>query len=202
MTPAAVQHLIKHDPVLADICPTVILPEVPSAGSVFHDLLSCVIEQQIHYRSTKKSFSRLLQKADIQLLTPDNFSIFEEKCLSTAKLNARKWETLERLLNFFENTSLPWQEMSDEEVRQALGSIKGIGEWTIDMILLYTLQRPDIFPVQDFHLKQVIPQLYELAPALSLKKNMLAIGEKWAPHRSLATQYLLAWKAIAKKASS
>ena len=164
--------------------------------------MSCVIEQQIHYRSTKKSFSRLLQKADIQLLTPDNFSIFEEKSLSTAKLNSRKWETLERLLNFFENTSLPWQEMSDEEVRQALGSIKGIGEWTIDMILLYTLQRPDIFPVQDFHLKQVIPQLYELAPALSLKKNMLAISKKWAPHRSLATHYLLAWKAIAKKAST
>ena len=62
------------------------------------------------------------------------------------------------------------------------------------MILLYTLQRPCVFPFDDFHLKQVMTTLYGLNPKAKLKAQMLEIAEKWENQQSLAVLYLLAWK--------
>lgn len=62
------------------------------------------------------------------------------------------------------------------------------------MVLLYTLKRPNIFPVDDFHLKQVMIYLYQLDPKNKLKSQMLQIAEKWGNQKSLAVLYLLEWK--------
>jgi DNA-3-methyladenine glycosylase II len=75
-----------------------------------------------------------------------------------------------------------------------LSGIKGIGKWTIDMILLYTLERPNIFPSDDFHLKQIMTSLYHLHPKAKLRAQMLKVAEQWGNQKSLATLYLLAWK--------
>lgn len=62
------------------------------------------------------------------------------------------------------------------------------------MILLYTLQRPNIFPVGDFHLKKIMKQVYEIQDNENLKKEMLDIAEEWKPYQSIAVLYLLEWK--------
>ncbi|MEL6867658.1 MAG: DNA-3-methyladenine glycosylase 2 family protein, partial [Bacteroidota bacterium] len=82
----------------------------------------------------------------------------------------------------------------DLAVRKTLKQIKGIGPWTIDMILLYTLKRPDIFPAGDFHLKQVMSKCYETTDSSSLGKQLKAIASQWIPYRSYAVRYLLDWK--------
>mgnify|MGYP001086728013 CR=1 FL=1 len=190
--------LSNNDEVLKPIIQEVTLPTLASSKSVFHDLMSCVIEQQIHYRSSKNTFTKLLQVANIELLTLGNFSVLEEKALGGVKLSTRKYETMERVLEFFWQNSPDWQNLSDEEVRKTLGAIKGIGKWTIDMILLYTLGRADIFPVDDYHLKQLMTRLYKLDPKVKLAANMKVIAEQWAPYRSFGVKYLLAFKEYEK----
>ena len=192
------QHLARQDEVLARIMEAVGLDVQPSSQNLFHDLMSCVIEQQIHYRSTKKQFAKLLALAGLDSLHPDNFDAFAEKALASAKLSERKFETMQRVLDHFEAGVPDWQALSDEEVRRQLSSIKGVGAWTIDMLLLYTLERPDIFPADDFHLQQLMPGLYGFAGAPRQKAEMKRIAAIWAPHRSTATRYLLAWKTAQK----
>jgi len=70
----------------------------------------------------------------------------------------------------------------------------------VDMILLYTLQRPDVFPYDDFHLKQIMTSLYGLDSKLKLKAKMIEISEKWGNQKSLAVLYLLDWKNYQKRA--
>ena len=137
----------------------------------------------------------MLQRASLLTLSPDNFSHFEEKALADTKLSLTKYQTIVQILDFWENNQINWVLLSDEEVREKLSAIKGVGEWTIDMILLYTLERPGIFPSSDFHLKQAMIQLYGLNPCSRLKAQMLSVASTWGEHQSLAVHYLLAWKA-------
>ena len=193
------EFLAKSDPILANII--VQIPEliVESTNSVFHDLMSCVLEQQIHYRSTKKTFQKMLQLADIERLSVGNFKIFEEKSFSNAKLSVNKYETVLGVVEFWKKEQIDWKTLTDEEIIGKLSSIKGIGKWTIDMILLYTLQRPNIFPYDDFHLKEIMVKLYGLNPNVKLKAQMIEISNTWYNHKSLAVKYLLAWKSFGRK---
>ncbi len=194
MNNAIEKNLAKADPLLHKIILQVAKPQIISTTNVFHDLMSCIIEQQIHYRSTKKIFHKMLLTAGLEQLTPENFHQFEEKSFSTIKFSAAKYETMLRVLDYWQTNTINWQLLSDEEVRLKLSSIKGIGHWTIDMILLYTLERASVFPVDDYHLKKKMIALYNLDPKVKLKARMIEISEKWKSHQSLATLYILARK--------
>ena len=191
----------KFDPVIDKIVQQIPKPEIISTHDVFHDLLSCVLEQQIHYRSTKKTFEKMLNAAGIERLSPTNFPVLEEKALKEdAKLSMGKYETMLSILDFWETHQLDWFALDDKEVRTHLAQIKGIGKWTVDMILLYTLQRPNVFPYDDFHLKQIMTSLYGLDPKVKLKAQMIEISEKWGDLKSLAVLYLVDWKKYQKRA--
>lgn len=194
----AQQHLAANDPILRQLIAQVPLPDLQSTQNVFHDLMSCLIEQQIHYRSTKRIFHKMLEAAGIKLLTTGNFALFERKGFVHIKLSAQKYETIGRALDFFTQENPDWERMDEETVRSTLSQIKGVGPWTIDMILLYTLQHPDVFPADDYHLKQLMVQLYRLDPTSRLKRRMQAVADAWAPHRSAGVRYLLAWKEFQK----
>ncbi|MEM1097053.1 MAG: hypothetical protein AAGJ10_20845 [Bacteroidota bacterium] len=193
-TQDATHHLAAADPVLASIMASVPLPTLESTGNVFHDLVGCVVEQQIHYRSTKHTYQRMLDRAGIATLTAYTFPAFEANGLRTTKLSMRKYETLLAVVEHFSTHDHDWRTLTDAEVRRILGGIRGIGAWTIDMIMLYTLERPDVFPADDYHLKQLMPGLYDLNPSSRLKAQMNDVAADWAPYRSVATRYLLAWK--------
>ncbi|MDN4165537.1 hypothetical protein QWY31_08495 [Cytophagales bacterium LB-30] len=193
------QFLLQSDEVLARIIPQVPAPVIISTGDVFHDLMSCLIEQQIHYRSTKRLFARLLEQAQLGRLSPANFSQFEEVLMAKTKLSTAKYASLVAVCAFWAHHPPDFNKLSDAEVRTALSTIKGIGPWTIDMILLYTLERPSVFPADDYHLKGIMGELYGLPSDSTLKKKMLAISAAWGAHSSLAVKYLLAYKALKRK---
>jgi DNA-3-methyladenine glycosylase II len=197
----AEKYLASKDAQLEQIIALVPKPEIVSTNDVFHDLMSCILEQQIHYRSTKKIFQKMLQSADIERLALENFDTFAKSSFANAKLAVGKLETIEKTIDFFNANKINWTLLSDAEVSEKLSSIKGIGKWTIDMILLYTLQRPDVFPYDDFHLKEIMVKLYGLNPNVKLKAQMLDVAEAWGEHKSLAVKYLLAWKEYNKKGS-
>jgi DNA-3-methyladenine glycosylase II len=197
----AEKYLSSKDAQLEQIIALVPKPEIVSTNDVFHDLMSCILEQQIHYRSTKKIFAKALERAGIEYLTIDNFHLIEKHSLSQIKLAMGKYETMVAFMEYWGRNTLDFNKLTDEEVIKELSSIKGIGKWTIDMILLYTLQRPDVFPYDDFHLKEIMVKLYGLNPNVKLKAQMLDIAEAWGEHKSLAVKYLLAWKEYNKKGS-
>ena len=188
----------QTDPVLERIMLQVPKPVIESTKDVFHDLMSCVLEQQIHYRSTKKIFQKMLNSANLERLNLENFHFFEEKSFGSIKLAMGKYETIVRIVEFWEINKIDWHLLSDEEIIATLSSIKGIGKWTIDMILLYTLERPNVFPYDDFHLKQIMVSLYGLDEKVKLKAQMLEISEKWGNQKSLAVLYLLSYKNLKK----
>ncbi|AJR04791.1 DNA-3-methyladenine glycosylase family protein [Siansivirga zeaxanthinifaciens] len=199
MKTEAYTYLKKKDPVIKKIIEAVPYPDILSTKNIFHDLISCVVEQQIHYRSTKNIFKKLLEKAAITSLTTENFSVFEEKGLSTIKLSDKKYETLSHIIDFWKDNRVEWEMLSNEEITNKLSKIKGIGTWTIDMILLYTLDRPNIIPIDDFHLKQIMTNLYKLNPDYKLKSQITNISNNWSPYKSIAVKYLLAYKTFSIK---
>ena len=188
-------YLSGKDEVLKQVIETIPAPEIISTKNVFHDLMRCILEQQIHYRSTKKTFQKMLITADLTLLTTANFEQFEELGLKGKKLSSQKYGTLEQVLDLFENNTIPWEELSDEEVRATLVNLKGISNWTADMILMYTLERDNVLPLDDYHLKQLMSSLYKAEG----KKATRAVGEHWAPYQAWAVKYLFAWKEFHKR---
>ncbi|MEM8601075.1 MAG: hypothetical protein AAGF99_14240 [Bacteroidota bacterium] len=183
------------DPVLARLEQTVPLPPHESTGEVFHDLVSCLVEQQIHYRSTKHVFARALERAGLVRVTPTTFGAFESEGLADIPLSRQKREALASTTAFFqEHPDIEWAALSDGDVRATLKQFRGVGIWTIDMVLLFTLERPDVFPVDDYHLKQIMGTLYGIEPGKGQKRRMKDVAEAWRPERSRAVRLLLAWK--------
>jgi DNA-3-methyladenine glycosylase II len=188
--------LAKADPILEMIILQVPQPLVNTTNDVFHDAMSCILEQQIHYRSTKKIFAKALERANIEILTMENFHFLENHGLSQIKLSMGKYETMMLFIDYWRNNTLDFNNLTDNEIVTQLSIIKGINKWTIDMILLYTLQRPNIFPYDDFSLKAIMAKLYGLNPKVKLKKQMLDIAKRWGGQKSLAVLYLLEAKKL------
>lgn len=189
------QHLeiFQADKVLCDIIRQVELPVFQSTENVFHDVMSCIIEQQIHYRSTKNTFAHLLRDAGVEYLTPFNFYDVEPH-LKNLRLSAAKYEAMANAIDYFPQTEGDWTALEDEEVEEHLTSVAGIGGWTAKMILLYTLKRQNVFPEDDYHLKQIMTRLYSIDPKKGVTKKMNEIATQWNGLRSVPVLYLFEWK--------
>ena len=86
--------------------------------------------------------------------------------------------------------------MKDEELIKYLTQIKGVGQWTVEMILMFTLGREDIFAADDLGIQQAICKLYRVdaSDKKAMKQEMLRISSKWSPYRTYACRYLWGWK--------
>ncbi len=97
--------------------------------------------------------------------------------------------------HFLENkkTIKNWPKMTDDEIVKELTSIHGIGRWTAEMFLMFGLGRPDMFPLGDLGLVKGIYRHYNKSEKMALA-DVLAIGERWRPYRSVGTWYM--WRAL------
>ncbi|RYY62481.1 MAG: DNA-3-methyladenine glycosylase 2 family protein, partial [Chitinophagaceae bacterium] len=86
--------------------------------------------------------------------------------------------------------------MSDEEVIELLTQIKGVGRWTVEMLLMFTLGREDVFAVDDYGIQVAMKKLYKLDDSnkKEFKLKMQSIASKWAPYRTYACRHLWDWK--------
>lgn len=93
-------------------------------------------------------------------------------------------------------TDAQLHKMENEEVIAFLTQIKGVGRWTVEMILMFTLGREDIFAVDDLGIQQAVCKLYKIDPAdkKAMKEKMLKVSAKWSPYRTYACKYLWGWK--------
>ena len=122
------------------------------------------------------------------------FEILRSIGLSNAKANY-----VLNVCNFFieeKITDAMLHKMSNEELIKYLTQIKGIGQWTVEMVLMFTLGREDVFALDDLGIQQAICKLYKIdaADKKAMKEKMLGISKKWSPYRTYACRYLWGWK--------
>lgn len=114
--------------------------------------------------------------------------------LSNAKANY-----VLNVCNFFieeKITDARLHKMSNEEVIKSLTRIKGVGQWTVEMVLMFALGREDVFAVDDLGIQQAICKLYKVdaTDKKAMKEKMLTVSKKWSPYRTYACRYLWGWK--------
>lgn len=91
--------------------------------------------------------------------------------------------------------------MTNEEVIELLTQIKGVGRWTVEMLLMFTLGREDLFAADDLGLQNAMIKLYKIKETdkKPLREKLLKLSAKWSPYRTYACLYLWGWKDSAKK---
>jgi len=119
--------------------------------------------------------------------------------LRTIGLSNAKANYVLNVCNFFikeKITDAQLHKMGNEELIKYLTQIKGVGQWTVEMILMFTLGREDIFAVDDLGIQQAMCKLYKIdaTDKKAMKEKMLSISRKWSPYRTYACRYLWGWK--------
>jgi len=191
----ALDHLSARDPRLGELIAGSPFPAYESSGDLYYDLVSCLLDQQIHYRAPRNSiFRRFLDLFPGGYPHPRQVLTLPEETAMGVKMSARKYQHLCALASWWlqEGETIAWSELSDEAVRQHLSVLPGVGPWTREIILLFTLERPDILPLDDYGLKKAITGWYELTSEAALRAKLDELSRCWQPHRSLACRYLWA----------
>jgi DNA-3-methyladenine glycosylase II len=192
--PAAMNYLSARDPRLGKLIEAMPFPACHSSEDLYYDLVSCLVDQQIHYRSKNNWFRQLLDLFPGGYPHPRQLLALPRETVLDVKISARKHGSLCALATWWlqQGEGTAWGELTDEAVRAQLSGLPGVGTWTTEMILLFTLGRPDILPPNDYGLKKAITAHYGLTAEANLPENTEQLAEAWRPYRSLACRYLWA----------
>lgn len=161
----------------------------------FMQLAESIVSQQLSSKVAPTIIKRV-KKTVGPKFTPEKVLAQSHETLRGAGLSNAKAKYLKNTAQaWVDKTSVPAKltKMSDEEVIENLVQIKGVGQWTAEMFLIFTLGRPDVFSVGDYGLKQALYKLYKI-PEGSKPEEYLYLAERWQPNRSLASRVL--WKSL------
>ena len=191
----ALEFLIKKDKVLKQIYDDLGSPYIPNRPEGFDTLCKLIIEQQVSLESAKACFKNL--EANIGNITPENILKHSIETLRTFSISKQKASYLVALSNAVIEKTLNIEKLSSlngDEIREQLIKIKGIGNWTIDIYLMFCLNSKDIIPIGDIAVVNTIKELYNC----NTKEEIIQVSEIWKPNRSMAT-YLLWHYYLAKR---
>src|SRR6266550_9041422 len=173
-------------------------------GEPFGVLVYSIIGQQISGVAARAIAGRLTDRFGGRMPSPAELLALDPVDLKSVGLSRMKVEYLRSLAEHVVSGELQIDQLhtlSDDEVREQITASRGLGRWTADMFLLINLERPDILPIGDLGIRTAVQRLYRL-DHLPTPKEVDAIGEKWRPHRSLASFYLWASARQAPKATA
>ena len=163
----------------------------------FSVLVESIISQQLATNAAKAIFKRFKELYPKFPTASEILSTRDSK-LRIVGLSCMKIECLKDLARHVEEGRLDLgsvSKMSDEDVIAHLTQVKGIGRWTAEMFLIFSLGRHDIFPVDDLGLRKGVQRLFSL-PETPKPKEVERLGDRWRPYRTIATWYL--WKSLQK----
>lgn len=185
------RHLTNRDPQLALLIKRVGPCTLQPGGDAFPLLVRSIISQMISTKAAKAISARVESALEPHGLTPDAVTAASEEALRGAGLSRSKVLALKDLAQRSLSGDLPLDrlcELSDEEVIACLVPVRGIGRWTAEMFLIFSLGRLDVLPVDDFGLRAGVRDVYQL-PDLPGRAELRERGETWRPYRSIATWY-------------
>lgn len=185
--------VLRRDPVMARIIDERDPYVEPEWNDEFERLIVSIINQQLSTASAAAVKQRVFALFDGEV-TPETVLAADEEALREAGLSRTKVEYVKNAAEAFLERDLTREGLADhtdEEVIEELTRIKGIGEWTARMYLLFVLERADVLPLGDLAVRRGIEQLYGDGDELT-RAEMREIAEQWRPHRSAATKYIWA----------
>jgi DNA-3-methyladenine glycosylase II len=160
-------------------------------------LLRAIVGQQLSTKAARTIYGRVLEIFDGATPSPGQLLEASEADLRGAGLSGRKVEYIRDLASHVLDGELELDrlhQLSDEEVIAEIVAVRGLGQWTAEMFLIFHLERPDILSGGDLGIRKAVQIEYGLGE-MPTPTRVLEIGEPWRPHRSLASLYL--WESLA-----
>jgi DNA-3-methyladenine glycosylase II len=185
-------HLARTDAVLKQLIQAVGSCTLRYEPNRFASLARSIISQQISTKAALAIRTRLEQTLDGEGLNAAGILKLSDEALRGAGLSASKMKSLRDLAEHVHQERVQLEtihSLEDEAVIEALIPIRGIGRWTAQMFLIFSLGRLDVLPVDDLGLRAGVRDLYGLK-ALPDKQRLTTLAEPWRPYRSIATWYL------------
>lgn len=193
----AAQHLQQADSVLGRVIERVGAPQLKRERDAWKALSRSIIGQQVSVHAARAIGNRFAQiVAGKEFPAPEDVLAATDETLRGAGLSANKVLSLRDLARHFGDGKINarrLQKLSDEEVIEVLVPVRGIGRWTAEMFLIFSLNRPDVLAVDDLGLRNAIKKLYELEE-IPKPDAMREIAQVWRPYRSVASWYL--WRSL------
>jgi len=195
---AARRHLTAACPVLAGLIRQVGPLKIsrPDYAEPYEALISAVAHQQLHGKAAMTILGRLLALGGGAVPPPAALLALPDEALRSCGFSANKILSLRDIAAHAAAGAIPSRaqarRLSDAALIERLTAIRGVGRWTVEMLLIFTLRRPDVFPVDDFGVREGYRLIHGLA-SQPKPKTFAEIGERYAPHRSTAALYL--WRA-------
>ncbi len=197
--PDPLEILSKQDLKLGRLIKSIGNYSIQIHDNLFESLIRSIVYQQLSGSAANAIYSRFLLYYDDILPTPEQINSTSNNVLRfTIGLSFKKIEYLKNLATKITSGELNIHHLSDlqdEEVITELVKVKGIGRWTAEMFLIFSLRREDVFPLDDLGVKKAIKKLYNLSE-MPTNGYMLEVSSRWKPYRSIATWYL--WKSLSK----
>lgn len=188
-------HLNK-DQRLAKLIRTIGNYEIRITKNKYESLVEAIITQQLSGSAAKSISKKFRNMYSTRFPKPIDVIKTSDTRLRRAGLSKMKTEYIKDVSKKIESRDLQLSKiskLSDEEVVAELTKIRGIGRWTAEMFLIFTLGRLDILPVGDLGLRKGIQKLYSM-PEIPKDEEIRKIAEKWRPYRTIATWYI--WKSL------
>ena len=182
-----IKTLIKKDRTIADIYRKHQSPPNWTRPQGFVTLSKIILEQQVSLASASAHFLKL--STYVKDFTPSAIVKLSDDEMRSCQISRQKSTYLRSLSSAIIDNSLDLEKISvksEEEIRKELTNIKGIGNWTVDVYLMFCMQAKDILPIGDIALFNTIKEL----TAAKTKEEMISFAERWRPLRSLATYFL------------
>ena len=192
---AAISHLKKSDPIMRGIIARVGPCRIEYGPPEFHSLAEAIVYQQLNGKAAVTIFKRFAALAG-DPVTPNGILKLNESQLRSVGLSKQKSSYLRDMAERAARGELDFSklhELSDEEVINHLTQVKGVGTWTAQMFLMFTLRRPNVLPTGDFGVQMAIKKHYRKRK-LPKPAQMEKIARSWEPYRSVACWYL--WRSL------
>jgi len=188
--PSICDELTKKDKHLYSIVKRFGYPPIWTRKANFQTLIHIILEQQVSLASAKAALNQL--KKRIGTITPSKLLALSDEELKACYFSRQKTVYARCLGNAITSREIILKDfgaLDDAQIRQQLKAIKGIGDWTVDVYLLFVLHRTDIFPIGDLAMVKALKEVKQL-PKTTTAQELLKLAEKWRPHRSVATMLL------------
>jgi len=187
-----IKHLSKSDKILAKIIKEFPKPKINKTKLYFQSLIKYIIYQQLSTKSAFAIHSRFKKLFASEKINPNDIIAIPNEKLKTIGLSKQKIEYINILAKEWSGISKKFDDidlLDDKNIGRQLMNVKGIGKWTVDMFLIFSLARPDVLPTGDLVIKKGYAKLYDLKK-LPSEDEMIKVAEKWKPYRTLACLYL------------
>ena len=183
---------------MATLIETTTLPERPDRGyDVYRSLVRAIVGQQLSGKAAATIYGRFLMLFAEQYPHPDLVLACSTEELRAVGLSGQKAGYIQNVARYFQERHFPegyWQSLGNEEIVRELTAIKGVGEWTVQMILMFTLARPDVFPLNDLVVRNRAVELLGVSGTTKreLHRKLVEASQVWSPYRTVACLYLWA----------